>query len=255
MGTQRELAEEERMLYLTTPDAERQGSDHSRYIAAKTGASHYTVEARLFLYLAGAEAEPLWEEIEKKRIKLGQARAILREARSSFVPVTDVLAKYKDSKFNRSEFGTSGVRMMDAAKGAVSKSTLGSWQKIREAVAEIVGEAAIDEDEREDLIKLVIAEIELVITTFRARVGRARTRSVSWAKVREACTLLSIPVPKRGRLCDLVAARKHQRSVMKVSHPDVVGNDSGRGAYEAVAQAYQVLVAYNDSLVRAGREK
>jgi hypothetical protein len=117
---------------------------------------------------------------------------------------------------------------------------------VREAIAAWIASRLPKNDERAAAWAMeAMREVELLLTTFS---NRFSNQPPDKSGLRNACDLLGIPRPVWGRPADQARARKNQRAALRKIHPDVIGDDSGVEAFQAINDAYEAIVAYNDSL-------
>lgn len=146
--------------------------------------------------------------------------------------------------------GEATPRNQAAAKGSSKKNKdpvlTGHKTIVREAIAAWVAARLPKDDPRVPAFTTeFMREIEVVLQSFTQRLSMAKPNR---DQLFSACDLLNIPRPRWGKPADEKRARKNQRSVLKSTHPDTLGHDGGLDAYQAINEAYNTIVAYNDSL-------
>lgn len=277
MTSQRELAKTERELFDAATPTERASRSCARFIAAMGGGTVYEVERRQTIYLAGAEAEPLWAELDRG-MSLSTAANLLRGARKSGRTLADVLAHYRANGFELRSVG--GRMFRRKAQGAPAEydpqaippaappveapsppAGNTALDRVRSAVREWIAVTIPEGDgELEAVSETVWAEMRAVIERTEDRLRRLRGRASgaergpSRADLREACALLGLPVPKSGQGLDMAIARRAQRRLLAAAHPDTSGSDDTVDAFHAVNAAFAIVTAYQDHLTNGKKE-
>lgn len=256
MSTQRELAKTERELYEAATPEEAAGGI-ATFIHKLSGARRHDVTLRSVLFRAGAEADALWDAVdaEIRPLGLSQACDMLREARETRRPVADLVADWR-------RFGK--ARKAKTSPRAPKRCPSDQLAHVRAAIAAWVeNEIPKGDGESATVAAQLSAEIEGTLRAARDRfrhraalpgeLGTLTSDAPTRADVRAACSLLGLEVPRHRGAFDMVAVNRARRGMLKASHPDVVGDDSKVDAYQAVNDAYNVIVRYNDSVARSGR--
>lgn len=272
------LAISERQEYEAATPEERKGhKDLAYFIHAKhPDRSTVSIQTRNRLNRVGEHATIFWERIAAG-MPLRTASVLLRECEvawktmstkdkrgSSFDDIARKrLATYdshghirtgKGGKIYRATSPT--LRATRVAKGEISARGASSSSRtvtltqhktiVRDAVAAWMAARVPKDDPRAGVWTTeCMREIEVVLTSFTSRFGAAKPRR---DELFSACDLLNIPRPRWGKPADQKRAWKNRRSVLKSTHPDTLGHEGGLGAYHGITEAYNIIVAYNDSL-------
>lgn len=269
------LSSEERKLY----------EDIGDFVSRKNPLiSSRQAELRGRLLLAGDRADPLWKKVADG-LPLSTAARLLREAESEWRRTAaddsrgmDAVLRERIENYERSGvvrraggrvFRTAGEtvasRAAKIAKGEVSRGTLGEGHVaqeasgksrkaparhktlVREAIAAWIASRMPRGDERTDaIVEDAMREIEVVLDSLSARVNISIP---SRAGLFEACDMLNIPRPRWGKRADQERAWKHRKAALRSTHPDTLGHNGGVRAFQVIKDAYDSVVAYNDSLV------
>ncbi len=272
MTPEKEKAIAERAaFYAATPNERKKYGSVDKMAAAMGGTSSRASGLRGRLLLAGDRADIFWQRIEAG-MPLTTAVDLLRESELAFRArsesrsidevIAEVLARYENTGHVRTSadgkvFRTRGTlqeRAARIAKGeAAPRATNGSGKPgtraaIREACAAWVAQFVSPDDPRTDALTAdVLREIEVVLESFS---NRLRPSEVSKKHLHAACDRLNIPRPRWGQRADQERAWKHRKAALRATHPDALGHDGGREAFQSIKDAYDVLVAYNDGLLR-----
>jgi hypothetical protein len=269
------LAFSERQEYETTPLEERKkhknlvGFIKHRYPERSTD----KIKIRSTLYLAGSRAAIFWQRIEEGMPlstasnlflvceTMWTAKSKREQASMAFDDVVrERLARYDAQGNVRSKNGktwrtsTPIARAARVAKGEEKAAIkdpgdVASTQHktvVREAIAAWAAARLPKNDPRAatwaaDLMR----EVEVVLSSFASRIKMDKP---SRDELFAACSLLNIPRPRWGQPADIKRAWRNRRAVLRANHPDALGHDGGRDAYQAASDAYDVIAAYNDSL-------
>ena len=117
---------------------------------------------------------------------------------------------------------------------------------VRESIAAWIAARLPKGDSRVPALTMeFMREIEVVLTSFTQRLSMSKPNR---DQLFSACDLLNIPRPRWGKPADQKRAWKNRRAVLKSTHPDTLGHEGGLGAYHGITEAYNIVVAYNDSL-------
>jgi len=272
MTKEKELAMAERALFEAAPAADRSGLKRGigDFIRVKRpGTSAASAAHRSRLLLAGERADLLWERVDQG-MPLSTACRILHEAQVEHLEagkegdiqavVKKCLARYDSEGIlhvvNGKAFRVTHAKGRAAriAKGrARQKGRRGGGDKhlkgdVRDAVAAWLAARLPKDDERvEGWVEECMKEVEVVLDSF--------TRRFTWpapkrSKIFAACDLLNVARPRWGSRADQERAWKHRKAALRKLHPDTVGHDGEKEAFQAINDAYQTVVAYNDSLVK-----
>ncbi|HYX20440.1 MAG TPA: J domain-containing protein [Thermoanaerobaculia bacterium] len=101
------------------------------------------------------------------------------------------------------------------------------------------------DDRAEQWVADCMREVETVLDSFAQRFTWPTPKR---NRLNASCDLLNIPRPRWGQRADQERAWKNRRSALRAHHPDVMGHEGGVEAFQAINDAYQDVVAYNDSL-------
>jgi hypothetical protein len=252
-----------------TAEERKVARDIGRFIAMRQpGISEQSVSLRSRLHLAGERAQVLWERIEAG-MPLVTAVRILRESDNAWrkltgdTPIDEVLRKrladYDASGHVRRVgdrvYRTSGDVQSRAA--AIAKGEKAPAHKarpktaVREAIAAwIASNVPKNHSEKDRWVDECMAEVEVVLASF---AKRFRATAPEKARLYAACDMLNIPRPKWGARADEVRAWKNRKAALASMHPDALGHDGAVGGFQAIKDAYDVIVAYNDNLPERGR--
>lgn len=260
----------ERALFDALPADERRKyhGGCGAYIAATDATtSSNAVEKRQRLLLAGPHADPFWLKIEHEGMPIATAISLLRQAKTEWRAVkgttrslesviATVIQRYESAGHVR-YVGDRVVRTRDKIADRVERIARGESngktgskgtprQAVREAIASWAHETFQRRDERlEGLVADCVREVDLVLDTF---VNRMRPKSIDKKRLHHACDMLNIPRPKWGRRADDKRAWKNRSRALAAMHPDTLGDDSAKDAFQAIKDAYDVVISYNDSL-------
>jgi hypothetical protein len=282
---EQKLALAERQEYETAPPEERKRYHNLTGLISARHPERSTaqISSRSKLHLAGERAIPFWERVatgmplstavnlirECERVwagKSGKERGSKEtEHLASFLKLaTETLGNYDahgtvrtmNGKVFRSTLPT--ARAMRIAKGEAAardhaapkgnKDTVLTQHKtiVREAIAAWVAARLPKDDPRvQTLTGEFMREVEVVLESFTQRLSMSKPNR---DKLYSACDLLNIPRPRWGKSADQKRAWRNRRSVLKSTHPDTLGHEGGLDAYQAINDAYNIIVAYNDSL-------
>ena len=136
----------------------------------------------------------------------------------------------------------------EAPKKSYAPRTVNSRHKniVREAIAAWIAARLPKNDPRaRSWTEEFMREVDAVLDAFTERFHRAVPKRDEFFA---ACSLINIPRPRWGQRADQERAWKHRRAAMASTHPDSLGHEGGRAAFQAIADAYNVIVAYNDNL-------
>lgn len=156
------------------------------------------------------------------------------------------IRKTADGKVYRAS-STHGRSSRIASGKEPAKKTPSARHKtiVREAIAAWIASRLPKDDERAAAWAMeAMREVELLLSTFS---NRFSNQPPDKSALRNACDLLGIPRPKWGQPADQERARKNQRAALRKIHPDVIGDDSGVEAFQAINDSYNIIIAYNDS--------
>lgn len=226
------------------------------------------------LLYAGDRADILWKRIDDPAapMPLSTAVRILRQGEqdfrsagftgdvSNFVKLR--LEKYDSEGSIRHAggkvFRTQAPKFRRIATGEAkvertASTVSGSRSAIREAIAFWVGSRMMPNDPRiVPWVEEVMREIDTILDTYSNRLQRALPDR---KEVFGACDLLNVPRPKfRRDLVDQKRAWKNRRSALRATHPDSLGHDGGREAFQQIKDAYEIIVVYNDSISGNGKK-
>jgi hypothetical protein len=227
------------------------------------GAKH-----RSRLLLAGDRADLLWERVEAG-MPLSTAVRLLHEAEAAHVKVGkagdihDVirahLARYDSSGTVRRTSGGKVYRATQSkgrarriAKGEARASAPRSPSKrglkgaTRDAIAAwLAARLPKDDDRAPQWVEECMREVEAVLDSFAQRFSWQTPKR---ARLYAACDLLNVSRPRWGQRADQERAWRNRRAALRSTHPDTLGHEGGREAFQGINDAYQDIVAYNDSL-------
>jgi hypothetical protein len=267
---ERELAIEERKEYDAASPGER-GSDRKSYGIDKFIRRKHPdriatqVAWRSRILLAGDHAMPLWERIATG-MPLVTAIRILRESQDEWragkhqEDYTGILKRHLSAydstgvirHLNGKQFRASSPsrRATRIAKGESRQPvhTRVHRANVRNAVAAWVAArlaAGLDEAKRDSLVEECMREVEMMLDSFALRM---RSERPARSQLYDACDVLNIPRPKWGQRADQERAWKNRKKSLAATHPDSLGHEGGKAAFQAINDAYNVIVAYNDSL-------
>jgi len=275
---EQKLAISEREEYETATAEERKTQKDMAYFihARHPERSSIAVQTRNRLNRAGEHASIFWERIAAG-MPLRTAADLFRECESTWKKLSakqqqaasfDEVAKKRLAAYDNHghiRMGKGGkiyratsptVRAQRVAKGELSaRGAAGTTSRrhtlvvhkaiVRDAVAAWVA-AKIPNDPRASAWTIeCMREIEVVLESFAMRFLAAKPKRDD---LYGACDQLNIPRPRWGKPADQKRAWKNRRSVLKSTHPDALGHEGGLGAYHAIIEAYNIIIAYNDSL-------
>lgn len=270
---QKMLAKAERIAFDSRPVSEHSQHCIGSYSNWKDPTvSSRAVRLRSRLLLAGARADIFWEKIETG-MPLTTAVNLLRESEGLWRHSNDgrqltdviqqVITRYESSGHARvvgdkvvRTRGTVLEREVRIATGAQAPSEApgtpsnGSKARPRGAIREACGAwlASIlpkDDPRVEQIAVELVREIDMVLESFGHRL---RPEPVMRDQLLAACDLLNIPRPKWGRRADQDRAWKNRKAALRATHPDALGHVGGVAAFQAIKDAYDTVVSYNDKL-------
>lgn len=260
-SSHRERAEVEEKLWAHRPSNLREiygRHFRRRWLGLVTGDSIYSIVCRRALLDAGAPADPLWKAIDDGGMALGTASRLLGIARKRGGQLSwalcDVMASYSNTGYEAR--GTNGNLHRRRRPGTGNDQTRFVYAAIRSILEKHLRTRFSDLKE-EDLSRLVIdfeCEFDVLVASFQKRVGAAtrHTRELAAPRrehVTDACLTLSMDPPKPGQPADLRFARRQQRKLGRLYHPDShAGSEDTVGQYNAVNCAYRTLEHYNETL-------
>ncbi len=276
MTEEQKLAIAERQEYETATAEERKsgkGNGISHFIHARyPERSGVSIANRNRLNTGGERAAILWQRIDAG-MPLATAVTLFRDCELAWNGLSDKekwatnfddivkkrLEDYESHGHIRRSAGgkiyralSPTIRAARVAKGEGSgrdpspKKALTQHKAIvREAVAAWMAARLPKGDPRiESWTGEFMIEVEAMLASFTNRFSATKPdRNQLFA----ACDLLNVPRPRWGKPVDQKRAWKIRRSVLKATHPDKVG-DSGLEEYRAINDAYNIIIAYNDSL-------
>lgn len=274
----RERARIEAAIWADMPVAERReraslphkgmGNVLSRLLHTSIGG----IEARCFLWLAGQAADPLWEELEAERITLTRCASLLKRARSRFpggkpsptavrMVVVQLLEERRKGIKEAEERTARPIAPSSKPSADVAlDSPSAVWGSVRGVLGVYLAQrmAELEEEEAQRLMDDFAREFKELVKAWGERIRSARACAgrtnglrmrVARARMLKACHVLSLNPPKVGTLANLKLARKKQRALVRLLHPDVHGgSEATREAFENVIAAYKILEAYNEGL-------
>jgi hypothetical protein len=250
------------------------GSGISHYIHMKyPDRSGVSIANRNRLHRAGEHAKILWQRIDAG-MPLVTAVTMLRDCEVAWAALTDKeklstnfddimkkrLEDYESKGYLRRSVNGKIYRAMSptiratrVAKGEisghnpVSKKAITQHKAIvRDAVAAWMAARLPKDDPRiSPWTEEFMVELEAMLGSFTSRFSAAKPNRT---QLFAACDQLNVPRPRWGKPVDQKRAWKIRRSVLKSTHPDTLGHDGGRDAYQAINDAYNTIIAYNDSL-------
>lgn len=261
------LATEERAEYDSASEEDRKGIlNIGEFIHSKhPEISPASVTRRSRLLLAGDHGIIFWDRIESG-MTITTAVTLLRECEDACKEdktknfddvVLDRLLRYESTGIARKQNGKvvrakspdHKLRPNRIAKGEIPKNSKASSRHktvVREAIAAWIAARLPKNDPRtSSWTAEFMREVDAVLDSFTERFHQAVPKRNEFF---DACSLLNIPRPKWGQRADQERAWKHRRAALKSTHPDSLGHEGGRAAFQAIADAYNVIVAYNDNL-------
>jgi len=265
----KELAVAERLAYEAAPPELRGKRGIYEFIKkSKPEVSAQDAKYRARLLNAGERSDPFWlrvdggmplstavrllHECEVAHLKTGKSGDIQdvvrdRLARYDSEGTLHVSPKGKAYRVTQSKVRASRIaKGQERPRGPRSASKRNLKGAVRDAIAAWISTRLPKDDERAGpWVEECMREVEAVLDSFGQRfTWQAPKRSRLYA----SCDLLNVPRPRWGQRADQERAWKHRRAALRAHHPDVLGHEGGREAFQAISDAYQDIVAYNDSL-------
>lgn len=285
--SEKEKAELEHKIWDSRPPDAALGSRHKRevYLCSLLGGSLNDIALRAQLYNGGSVIDPIWARIEKD-YTVSTGAQIMRSARkiatenseeSLRAAIAKVMREYdsrplkrylSDGKIARSNSPTRLPSMEEMRKQAIKPSVRRKpenpdnarafYDELRKFIAGYVAPKLVGAPPivGEQLYKDFERDLKVLLEAFQHKAYRVikqeRTgglTEVHRRQVIESCRTLSIEPPKPGYPVDLERARKMQRKLAGLYHPDQhKGDESMRGLYQSVMEAFGALEQYNESL-------
>jgi hypothetical protein len=178
------------------------------------------------------------QEVIKKRLDRYDREGSIRVVGGKVVRATLAMG--------RAERIASGQEQVSASRRVTPGSKRWLRGAARDAIAAWIAAFLPKGDERAAAWSAeCLREVEVLLDSFARRFSRDPPNK---RQLFEACNLLNVPRPRWGQRVDQEKARKHQRAALRPLHPDIRGDNSGTEAFQAINEAYQTIVAYNDSL-------
>ncbi len=283
--SQRRRAEMESEIWGLVPFSERKVKNHhhgrGHWLAMTFGGSSADYQHRCQLLSWGPAVDVLWTRVEED-MTLSTVIELLRKAKKlpgempeavlRAVAEYDALpmaTKQADGKIVRKRatarlpsLKESRVHRRDSPKvRAAGTETI--WNRLR---AELGGYVAgrlegLDPRIGEEVYRDFERDLNGLLSEYQQKIDRVRSSGAATFKVSrrlviDACAVLALDPPSPGRPADLVLARRQQRRLAKIYHPDTnMGDESMRAQYERVMQAYERLDAYNVGLGKKALEE
>lgn len=284
--TEKEKAAFEHQLWNARP--EKESRKREAYLHDVTGGSTREFILRGQLHNAGVVADPLWERAEKdytlvtcvdllrtaRRTSTSSTQEALRTALAAAMNEYDSrphLRHLVGGKIARTRSPTRlpttpDVPALPAASEATRQDTRKSsegidtarvfWDELRRHVIGYITPKLVGAPEliREKLYGELETDLKVLLDGFQQKLQRAvkygnGTVEIYRKQVLEACRALTLEPPKLGQPVDLKEARRKQRRLAALYHPDThKGDDSMRALYVGVMQAFDVLEQYNENL-------
>jgi curved DNA-binding protein CbpA len=238
---------------LLSREQRRQFKNRVCFLKQTFGGSQNEYGNRQYLYNA-ADADVLWEHLERGTLKLETATRLHRAARrlaierktTVAVALEDVLAEYarlpKRADGTRVRNGMSRTAKLERA----NKSTRSFWSSLRKQIANHVRKNLPQGDvtDMETLWLQLETDIKVAIEDFQNKLRYTKKRteaaqsSVSRREFREAFETLLLEPPRKNKPIDIDKVRGNKRKLARQYHPDMnAGDDDMRDAYEAVIEA------------------
>lgn len=282
--TERERAALEQQAWEVTfvyPATRGQSSGRRTFLRDLFGCAGDLIEARNLLREGGADAEPLWDMVEQKKLLLRTSMRLWRSARTraatNRIPRGDALAQVLDEYQQLSPVQSStGVlvrkrksaqlpRLDGAGESVVAPLRVDPmttvptlWRQIRLCAAEVVRRHlpdGVDPTVQQQLVADFEGELAGVLDTLRARINTVRQTERAFNQVRrqqvlDACVALNLDPPSPGKPVDARMLRRQRRELCRLYHPDRNMGQSTRPQYESVIAANALLERYNQQLGR-----
>ena len=188
---------------------------------------------------AGRDKNKTWDDIVREIFSRYDAQGTLRSFNGKTYRASTPKARAERVARGEAPTGT-GSGKGDSRHRAVVRDAIAAWIHVRMPKGDPRAKAWAGEFMR---------EVEIVLESFTQRFQTAKPRR---DELFSACALLNIPRPRWGQPADQKRAWKNRRSALASTHPDKLGTavfgEGERDAFQAIADAYNVIVAYNDSL-------
>ena len=277
MTAEQALAVAERQEYEAATIENRKGpkgSGISHFIHMKyPDRSGVAIASRNRLHRAGGRAKIFWQRIDAG-MPLVTAVTLFRDCEVTWAALSDkekwstnfddiakkrleeyegqgYLRRNKNGKIYRAMSPT--IRAARVAKGEISghnpssKKALTQHKAIvRDAVAAWMAARLPKEDPRVSTwTEEFMIEVEAMLASFTNRFSAVKPNRT---QLFGACDQLNVPRPRWGKPVDQKRAWKIRRSILKATHPDTLGHEGSLDEYRAINDAYNTIIAYNDSL-------
>jgi hypothetical protein len=212
----------------------------------------YEFDKRRRLFIAGSAADALWERVESG-MALGTAVSILTKARTRVGKRPAALRTGIVEELARHDKLPPDAVRRSVAEAAQERwaTEREFWAFIRRNILEYVDQhlAETGEMERERLWSDFERDLEALVKSHQHRWYRAKRavtetqQHVSRAALRRALQVLHMDMPRKDEDWGSFRqkARRQERSLARLYHPDARGSDETRAQFEAVIQAYNVV--------------
>lgn len=261
-----ERARLEEELWLSLSEKERKaiggGRERPYWLKKRLGGTYCEYRSRYSLYYAGSDAELLWPKVDNEHMPIGTAVKFLakakRLAKQRGYEVTDALRellyRYDEQQGELYDVYSHGKYVGKARRKSIYKGK-SAWGRVTNEIAALFDQELhhLPTFESSRLKREFEVDLKLLIDNWQSKLARVRAtkravQKIEHQQIVDACDTLVMDPPDVGKPVDLRIARRQQRRLGKLYHPDVCGNESLRPKYEAVNQAYTVLETYNESL-------
>lgn len=274
--TERDKAVLERRMWASTTREVRQANRRDKWLQSIIGGeTGYVFIKRAELLNAEPDSHVLWDRIHAKTMTSSKAIEILRAARLSNiteeVPVSDsisqLLSEYDnlphtmelDNGFTIKRPSPNFDKKYKNKRAVKPKTEYGKkQQEAKEFYSQLQKDCAafiteklgstVDVLTQERLTAGFLVDLKSLIDEWRDRVNNAQKRanqeiltSTDRRDVIKACRVLNMDPPKPGEKIDMAEAKKKKKTLVRVYHPDKVGNDSTAEEYQKVIEAYNTL--------------
>lgn len=260
-ATQQRLAELEEEIAEWSP--EKAGSTTLRWMANLLGGklSQYDLRARQEVLACGIAAKPLWERLEGG-MTFGTAQRLVRDAKrkagkhnlAGLIREVHEALRLHDRLPPATMIEAEGVAGQSSAEIVAEASHASAsdprkfWATLRQLAVTFAGEhlADVGGAERTRLLADLNNDLQSTIDHHSHRWSSSRRAAkagsrVSRSGMRDACAALKIDPPRRGQLLDMAAARKAQREMARLYHPDRNPAQDTTAQYNEINRAFALL--------------
>jgi hypothetical protein len=259
----KQMAELERLIGDQAPMAQH-GTPFRHWWSETCGCQHYDLNCRSILLSLGTAGEPLWDRMAQgmpNGTLMGLAREARRRAgnkydRHSLLASIEECLRIHDRRPPEpaTPQGAAPAAPSALAEALSEESELGDdprglWARVRSLIMAYGVDRlqGMLDHERHELLTALERDVQGVFQHHQhkwSRVGRnvREALRVTRPQFRNALRVLHMDPPRRGEELDLQAARRSQRQLLRLYHPDARSGDVSMNAqYQAVIEAFDLV--------------